>query len=99
MSDLSGQIFKTRDDVRFRVIAGEAVVLRQEAAEVLVLNEVGARILELSDGSVSLGSIVEQLEEEFEVARQELESDVTTFVGDLVEAGVLVAADSGSEEE
>ena len=35
-------VLRRRPDVRFRVIDGEAVVVRQSAAEVLVLNEVVA---------------------------------------------------------
>lgn len=94
-----GPAFRRRSDVRFRVIAGEAVVLRQEEAEVLVLNEVGARILELADGSHSAKAIVDTLESEFEVERAELESDVETFLGDLVEADVLEPAGDASGEE
>ena len=91
------ETYRRRSDVRFRVIAGEAVVLRQEDAEVLVLNEVGARILELTDGSRSLAAIVNALEQEFEVGRTELETDVRGFVDDLLEAAVLEPA--GEEEE
>ena len=91
------EIFRRKSDVRFRVIAGEAVVLRQEDAEVLVLNEVGARILELTDGSRDLAAIVDELEREFEVERAELETDVEGFVRDLLRASVLEPA--ADEEE
>lgn len=87
-------VYKLRSDVRFRVIAGEAVVLRQDDAEVLMLNEVGARVLELTDGVVSVGGVVGRLEAEFEVPIEQLTADVTGFVAELVEAGVLDRVES-----
>jgi hypothetical protein len=76
-------------DVRFRRLGEEAVVLRQESAEVLVLNEVGGRILELVEGGHDAGRIVTVLTEEFDVAPEELERDVAAFLSELCESGVL----------
>ena len=47
--------------MRYRRIEGEAVVLRQSAAEVLVLNEVGAAVLDLADGRRSVGDWIDAL--------------------------------------
>ena len=82
-------LLRRRGDVRYRLIDGEAVVLRQEAAETLVLNEVGARILDLLDGQTPVTAVVDRLEEEYEAERTELESDCLEFVDDLVHRGVL----------
>ena len=54
-------VLQRRSDVRYRRIEGEAVVLRQAAAEVLVLNEVGAAVLDLADGERSVGDWIEAL--------------------------------------
>jgi len=83
------QILRPRQDVRFRIIDREAVVLRQEAAETMVLNEVGARILELLDGRTAVAEVIDQLEQEFDVDRAELETDCHEFVDHLTQRGVL----------
>lgn len=41
--------YRLAPDVRFRVVSGEGVVVRQDAGEVLVVNGVAARVLELLD--------------------------------------------------
>ena len=76
-------------DVRYRVLDGEAVVLRQRAAEVLGLNRVGSRVLELVDGETGVPELLDRLADEFEVERATLEADVRAFLDELVAAGVL----------
>ncbi|MEM1247885.1 MAG: PqqD family protein [Acidobacteriota bacterium] len=80
---------RLRRDVRFRVVGDEAIVIRQQAAEVLVLNEVGARILQLLEGEPNLDELVDSLAQEFEAERSQLQADAVAFVAELVEAGVL----------
>ncbi len=82
-------VLRLRRDVRFRLVAGEAVILRQESAEVLGLNAVGSRLLALADGNRSLAAVVDVLETEFDAARERLEADALGFAQELVEAGVL----------
>jgi pyrroloquinoline quinone biosynthesis protein D len=81
--------FRRASDVRYRVLDGEAVVLRQRAAEVLGLNRVGSRVLELVDGESGVPEILDRLADEFEVERGTLEADVRAFLDELVAAGVL----------
>jgi hypothetical protein len=75
--------------VRFRIVADEGVVIRQQAAEVLVVNEVGARLLQLLDGKRSLAQVRARLAAEFEVEPAELERDVAAYVDALIAAGVV----------
>ena len=82
-------VFRRRSDVRYRRIEGEAVVLRQSAAEVLVLNEVGASVLDLADGEHSVREWIETLSGEYDSDRETLARDVLTFAGELAEAGML----------
>ncbi len=88
MIDLQ-RAYRRAADVRQRTIDTEAVVVRQQAAEVVVLNEVGGRILELLDGQRTLAEVVDVLVVEFEVERAVLEADAVAFVGEVVEAGVV----------
>ncbi len=54
-------VLRRADDVRFRAVDDETVVIRQEAAEALVLNEVAGRILELVDATNSVEAIIDRL--------------------------------------
>lgn len=82
-------VLRRRSDVRYRLIEGEAVVLRQSAAEVLVLNGVGASVLDLADGERSVAGWIETLAAEYEVDPAVLEEDVLEFAAELCAAGLL----------
>jgi hypothetical protein len=82
-------VLRRKPDVRYRRIEGEAVVLRQSAAEVLVLNEVGASVLDLADGERTVREWIEALRGEYDADPETLARDVLAFAGDLAEAGML----------
>ena len=82
-------VLQRRSDVRYRRIEGEAVVLRQSAAEVLVLNEVGASVLELADGELSVGEWIDALAGEYDGDSASLARAVLAFAAELAEAGLL----------
>ncbi len=82
-------VFTHCPDIRYRIIGGEAVVMRQSDAEVLVLNGVGARILELVASESSVGEIVDTLLAEYDVEREILEQDVRDYLQNLLDGGVI----------
>jgi len=82
-------VLRSRADVRYRVVDGQAVLIRQRDAEVVVLNGVGARLLNLLQAGASVQGVLDAMATEFEVGRAELEHDVLAFVRELVETGVL----------
>ena len=88
------EVFRLRSDVRHRTVADEAVVLRQQEGEVLVLNEVGAELLELVDGRRPVAGILDALHERFDVARDELEADVASFLHELEQSHVVERVES-----
>jgi hypothetical protein len=85
----TNNVLRKASDVRYRLVEDEGILVRQRTAEVLVVNEVGVRFLDLMDGSTELSGLVDRLVEEFEVDRTELEKDLLSFAGELVEAGVV----------
>ncbi len=85
-----------RRDVRYRLLLNEAVVIRQDAAEVLGLNLVGARVLELIDDGLAESEILERLVQEFDVARKELHVDVQAFIAELIELDVVESLPAGN---
>jgi len=90
--DELARVYRRTGEVRYRIVDGEAVVVRQRAGEVMVLNSTGARIMELVDGERPVTGIVDALGEEVEAPRATLEADVTAFLRELAEAGVLEGA-------
>lgn len=89
MSLKANSVLRRAADVRFRAVADETVVIRQEAAEALVLNEVAGRLLELIDGQRSVADLLEQLQTEYDVTPEQLEVDVQSYLEELVDTGVL----------
>jgi hypothetical protein len=86
-------VLRPSRDIRYRRVDGEAVVVRQRAAEVLVMNEVAARLLDLADGRATVGAWVDVLAGEYEVDRESLERDVLAFAAELTAEGMLEIAD------
>ena len=90
MSEITpATVLRRRSDVRYRRIEGEAVVLRQSAAEVLVLNEVGASVLDLADGRRPVGEWINTIVHEYGADRETVARDVLEFAGEAAEAGLL----------
>jgi len=85
-------VLRPAPDVRFRIVDGEAVVVRQKSSEVLVMSEVAARILALADGIRPIGAWLDLLADEFEVDRASLERDVLRFAAELAGEGILEIA-------
>lgn len=89
-------VLALRQDVRFRRVADEGVVLVQEDGRVLGVNDSGARVLELMDGRRTLREIVDVLEREVDAERTAIEADVASFVARLREARALVETAPGA---
>ncbi|GAA0266978.1 hypothetical protein GCM10009127_03230 [Alteraurantiacibacter aestuarii] len=84
---------ETSDDVVSRSVGGEAVLLNLSSGTYFGLNEVGSAIWELLDKqSLNLAGICDQIEEEFDVTRDQLESDVAALVEKLLENDLLITS-------
>jgi elongation factor P hydroxylase len=88
--------YKTCNDVRFRALDDEGIVVRQQAGEVIVLNAAGTRVIELVAAGASGASIVDQLEQEYDTDRATLERDVAAHLAELLEANVIEPAPSAA---
>lgn len=82
-------VFIPRPQIRFRLIAGQGLVINQEVAEALVLNEVGAQALDLLDGRRSVAEIINLLDGEYHADHEILEQDVRTYLAELQQAGIV----------
>lgn len=82
-------VLRRADDVRYRLVRDEGVVVRQRTAEALVVSEVGARLLDLIDGRRSVAEILRLLEAEYDVPPEALERDVTSYLGEILAIGLV----------
>ena len=73
-----------------REAADEGTLILVDAGQIFELNLLGADIWKLCDGRRSVEQIVEELQEGYDVARDELESDVREFVEEMKERGWLL---------
>lgn len=87
--DDSARSFRLRSDVRYRIVSGQAVIIVQSAGEAIVLNQIGTRVLALIADGLSDQDIIGALASEFEGSIERVDSDVTDYLTELVEAGVI----------
>jgi len=70
--------------------AGDATVLMdQKRGTYFTLNEVGGRVWELVGSGVAVSDMVQQLLEEYDVRREQLETDIATTLQQLVDDRLL----------
>ena len=79
-----------------RQVSGETIVLPVKSGVastecVFTLNEVGSLIWSLIDGVRAAEDIALEVSRQFEVTPDEARADVSAFLADLVEAGLVAA--------
>src|SRR4051812_44882970 len=96
MRDLSERIPRLHADVGVQRVGGRLMAagpgddLHTFEGEDGEVSEVGERILELCDGTRTVGQIVDALCAEFDVERSVAEQDAAAFVALLVKKNVVV---------
>ena len=78
------------DDVMFRDLAGEAVILNLASGTYFGLNEVGTRIWNLLAEHGSTEPVLAALLEEYEVEEVSLRQDIEVLLRTLSEKGLIV---------
>lgn len=89
VEQLDSTFIESRDDVLFQVLDDEIVLLDMASGQYFGLNEVGALIWVLSKKGQSLGSIMQEILEKYEVAETELMNHVTPFLRELESEGLI----------
>ncbi len=75
--------------VMARTVGDETVILDLASGTYFGLDPVGARIWELIGEGKTLAEICEQMLDEYEVTREELERDTLRLAGELAEQGLI----------
>jgi hypothetical protein len=77
------------DDVVFRELQGEAVILNLESSTYFGLDPIGTRIWQLCEAHGSLRAVWEAMQEEFDAPGETLQSDLLTFIDELLAKGLV----------
>jgi hypothetical protein len=77
------------DDVIFRELDGEAIILNLATGIYFGLDEVGTRVWALATGSGTLRHAVDVMLDEFDVDRHALERDVLELATGLLDKGLI----------
>jgi hypothetical protein len=78
--------------VMARQVGDETVILDLASGTYFGLDPVGARIWQLLGEGKTLAEICQMMLEEYEVEREQLETDVLRLTGELLERGLVVQA-------
>jgi len=82
-------MLRVPEHVLMRQVGEELVMLNLAREKYYGLNDVGARLMQLAETGATLGQCIEQLHAEFDVGREQIETDVSRIVADLITAGLL----------
>ena len=83
------ETLKRSPDAAFRIYEGKATIVLPSQSSVHVMNPTGSFIWDHLDGRTTLAQILDRVVEEFEIEREEAEADLKTFVGALLEQGMV----------
>ena len=77
------------NDVVFRELEGEAVILNLTSSMYFGLDAVGTRVWQLCEAHGSLRSVWEAMQQEFDAPGETLRVDLLAFVDELLTKGLL----------
>ena len=83
------RVVRVPDDVVFRELQGEAVILNLGSSTYFGLDAVGTRIWQLCEAHGSLRTVWEAMQQEFDAPGDALQSDLLTFIDDLSSKGLV----------
>jgi len=89
METKENAIFSIPEEVLFQNVGDETVLLDMASEQYFGLDEVGARIWMLLSEEKAAGQILEDLLDEYEVERADLEKDLSELLERLLEAGLI----------
>ena len=81
--------FKISEEVLSQEVNGETVLLDLEGESYFGLNEVGTRIWQLLQSTPTVAETIDTLSDEYDVKREQLETDVSDLLDRLADAGLI----------
>jgi hypothetical protein len=89
MKFLTTDRFNISKEVLSQEVNGETVLLDLEGETYFGLNDVGTRIWQLLKSGQTVAQALSTLSDEYDVSREQLESDVSELLAKLTEAGLV----------
>ena len=87
------QTVRVPEDVVFRELQGEAVILNLASSTYFGLDAIGTRIWQLCETHGVLRTVLEAMQQEFDAPGERLRSDLLAFVDALAAKGLLAIQD------
>jgi len=81
---------RVSDNVVFRELDGEAVILNLVSGIYFGLDRVGTRMWQLVEQHGQLDAVLQRLRDEYDAPAQTLEQDLVRLISQLVDKGLLV---------
>jgi coenzyme PQQ biosynthesis protein PqqD len=75
--------------VPWRIIEDEAILVKVDSGEVIHLNEVAAEIWRTIDGKRKISEIVDHIQNDFDVDREQAEKDTLEFIKSLSDKNLV----------
>lgn len=85
------------DELVWRVIDGEVVILTADGHQIHTLNKVGSAIWEFADGTRNIKEIISLIHERFEVSSETAQADVLEFAEQLEAKKILLITNAEGE--
>ena len=82
-------IILKNERVPWRIIEGEAILVKVDSGEVIHLNEVAAEIWRIIDGKRKISEIVDHIQKDFDVDREQAEKDTLEFIKSLSDINLV----------
>ena len=83
------EVWQLDEQVRYRRLFDEGVLIHQKQAEALVMNDTAMAFLELCDGQRSAGEIISEMTQQYDVGHDELVEDMKVFIKELIQTGII----------
>ena len=90
----SSMHFTVSSEAICQKVSGEMVILDLNSESYFGLNETGCRIWQLLEADYTKPDILQTLTDEFEVSKQELETDLQALLEALESAGLIQQAET-----
>ncbi|MCM8780518.1 MAG: PqqD family protein [Candidatus Omnitrophica bacterium] len=91
--DLLNSVVRRNETVAWRSIDKEALLVNPRDGLIYPLNPVAKRVWELIDGSRTCSELIEIVDREFEGDKSNIQQDILSFIGDLIDKGMAILQD------
>lgn len=81
-------------EVLFTSMGEDAVLLHAQRGDYYSLNKVGARLWVLTDGCKTIEELAELITEEFDISKEQAESDIIELAEQLAKEGLVTVVET-----